>query len=158
MRQSLMLCCLLVGLPAAAQINKCVVDGKVVYQAAPCKSGTQVAILAPRSDVSDEIARASREKFLAADKLRQTNNRREQIDSAIDALERNIASYQQSMDAELAALQTRKASASNNLAGATWEQSLSTEMQAVTAKYQTKIKTAQERIAGLRQDRAALDK
>ena len=156
MRYFLMLCGMLAILPAAAQVNKCLVDGKVVYQAAPCKQGTAKATLAPRNDMTEDAARANREKFLVADKARQTNNRREQIEAVIGGLERDISGYQKSMDSELAALQARKASANNNLAGATWEQSLSTEMQAVTAKYQTKIKTAQERIAGLRQEKAAL--
>lgn len=158
MRYLLMIASLLVSLPAAAQVNKCQVGDKVVYQAAPCKAGATRATLAPRNDVSEDSARANREKFIADDKVRQAGNRRERIDGTIAALERDIAGYQKSMDAELATLQARKASANNNLAGATWEQSLSTEMQAVTAKYQTKIKTAQDRIAGLRQERATLDK
>ena len=153
MRITLAALCLLASVPAAVQVNKCVVAGKVVYQAAPCKSGTQQAVIQPRSDVSEAAAQANREKFLADDKVRQTNNRRARIDDAITALARDIDAYQKAMDVELAALQARKAQANNNLAGATWEQSIATEMQAVTAKYKAKIETAQERIKGLRSER-----
>lgn len=156
MRITLAALCLLASVPAAAQVNKCVVAGKVVYQAAPCKSGTQQAVIQPRSDVSEAAAQANREKFLADDKVRQTNNRRARIDDAITALARDIDAYQKAMDVELAALQARKAQANNNLAGATWEQSIATEMQAVTAKYKAKIETAQERIKGLRAERERL--
>lgn len=156
MRTILLLCCSLAALPATAQVNKCLVDGKMVYQAAPCKAGTAKATLAPRVDVSEDAARANREKFLADDKVRQASNRRDQIDGAIAGLERDINGYQKSMDAELAALQAKKSLANNNLAGATWEQSIATEMQAVTAKYQTRIQAAQERIKALRQEKAAL--
>lgn len=158
MRYFLMLCSLLACLPAAAQVSKCLIDGKLVYQAAPCKPGAAQSVLVPRADVSEDTAKANREKFLANDAVRKTNNRRDRIDAEVGALERDIAGYQKSMDTDLADLQARKARANNNLAGATWEQSISTEMQAVTAKYQTKIKTAQDRIGSLRQEKTALDK
>lgn len=45
MRTILLMCCFLASLPAAAQVNKCMVDGKAVYQAAPCKAGTAKATL-----------------------------------------------------------------------------------------------------------------
>lgn len=60
------------------------------------------------------------------------------------------------MDAELAALRDKKSYANNNLAGAAWQQSLSTEMEAAVGKYQAKIKTAQDAIDALRKDRADL--
>lgn len=156
MRSIIAALCLLAALPAAAQVNKCIVAGRVVYQAAPCKPGTQQAVIQPRSDVSEAAAQANREKFLADDKVRQTNNRRDRLDAEIAARETDISDYQKAMDGELAALQTRKARANNNLAGATWEQSLATEMQAVTAKYKAKIETAQERIKTLRAERERL--
>ena len=47
-------------------------------------------------------------------------------------------------------LRNRKGYARNNLAGAMWEQSLSTEMQAVASKYAAEIDAKQERIKRLR--------
>ena len=43
------------------------------------------------------------------------------------------------MTREMDALRAQKARANNNLAGATWEQSLSTEMQAVAARYKAPL-------------------
>lgn len=156
MRKSLVLCCLLVALPAAAQVNKCVVDGKVVYQAAPCKTGTQKAVIMPRHDIAEDDAKMAREKFLEADGARKQRDKKASVDDQIAWNERQIAEYQKAMDAELAALKASKTQAANNLAGATYEQSISTEMQAVTAKYQTKIQAAQEKIKSLRKERESL--
>lgn len=50
-----------------------------------------------------------------------------------------IKLFQAQMDLELAELQQKKLNARNNLAGATWEQSISTEMNAVTSRYRSKI-------------------
>jgi hypothetical protein len=52
----------------------------------------------------------------------------------------------------VAGLSNMKALAKNNLAGETWEQSISTEMQTVTEKYRTLTQTARDRISQLRQD------
>lgn len=158
MRTLIPLAALLLALPAAAQVNKCVIDGKTVYQAAPCPQGAKAATLKYRHDIAEDDAKAAREDFLAREKARQTADRRLSIEREMSALERQIERYQKDMDAELAALRNAKGAAANNLAGATWEQSLSTEMQAVTTKYQTKIKIAQDKIATLREELKALPK
>ena len=46
-----------------------------------------------------------------------------------------MANRSEQMSREMDALRAQKARANNNLAGATWEQSLSTEMQAVASRY-----------------------
>jgi hypothetical protein len=43
------------------------------------------------------------------------------------------------MESDLQALKNKKRSANNNLAGAVYEQSISSEMNAVTASYNNKI-------------------
>lgn len=55
----------------------------------------------------------------------------------IDGAHGDIQRARQRCAAEIAAVRNRKASASNDLAGATWEQSLSTEMQAIAAQCDT---------------------
>jgi hypothetical protein len=72
----------------------------------------------------------------------QRERRLEDRAQAIDNLERQINYIESVIDkrniqlaSEIAALQHKKTYAKNNLAGATWEQSISTEMQAVTQKY-----------------------
>jgi hypothetical protein len=56
------------------------------------------------------------------------------------------------MDRELAALREEQSKAKNNLAGATWQQSIATEMTAVTNKYQLKIQDAQHRLDAIKSD------
>lgn len=87
----------------------------------------------------------------------KADNRKREIDYQIERLEQDIARYQRDMDSELAELRNRKGHAGNNLAGATWEQSISQEMQAIPARYQTKISTAQARITSLREERKRLE-
>ena len=56
----------------------------------------------------------------------------------------------------LAALSRKKRLAKNNLAGATYEQSISSEMQAVSDRYRTKIQVGQDRVTRLRGDASEL--
>lgn len=86
----------------------------------------------------------------------ELDRRQREIAYAIRDSEQEIDGYRAQMDRELAALQYKKSQANNNLAGATWEQSISTEMQAVSEKYRTKIQIARDRIVDLRQRAADL--
>ena len=56
--------------------------------------------------------------------------------------EKEIESLRHEMDADMAILKRKKSYANSNLAGAAWEQSISTEMDAVARKYQVKIDAA----------------
>ena len=58
------------------------------------------------------------------------------------------------MQNEFAALRSLKGTANNNLAGATYAQSLSTEMEAVASKYKALNDVDQERLKVLRADLA----
>ena len=60
------------------------------------------------------------------------------------------------MGAELDALKTKKKQANNNLAGATWEASISQEMLVVTQRYQMKATADQLKLEQLREQRARL--
>ena len=74
----------------------------------------------------------------------------------IENLERRIANRSEQITREMDALRAQKARASNNLAGATWEQSLSTEMQAVASRYKVMNDADQEQIKALRAKVAGL--
>ena len=76
----------------------------------------------------------------------------ENLAGQINYLQDTIARRNLQMSAELANLQNKKAYARNNLAGATWEQSISTEMQAITQKYKTMNDVDFERMRQLRSD------
>lgn len=132
-----------VSMPAAA-INKCIgADGKAVYQDAPC-SGRGEAITvrpasghraaptpapaAPPSDVAAPSTQgaAKKEGAFGAEWQRRTfleNRGVPDARAAIEAHRRDCTSQQ-------SALASKKQRSANNLAGATWEQSISAEMQA----------------------------
>ena len=67
-----------------------------------------------------------------------------------------MANRSEQMTREMDALRAQKARANNNLAGATWEQSLSTEMQAVASRYKVMNDADQEQIKALRAKVASL--
>jgi hypothetical protein len=144
------------ALTGHAEMYKCQANGRTAYQQEPCASGTTQATLASPDAVSDDAARAHRSRFEADDAARRAAARVKSIDEQIAYNQTRITAYEAMMDSELAALRAKKGQARNNLAGATWEQSISTEMEAVTANYATKIRIAQDEIAALRKERLAL--
>jgi uncharacterized small protein (DUF1192 family) len=68
----------------------------------------------------------------------------------------NIVDEQAAMEREVATLREKKAHVNNNLAGATWEKSISEEMSAVVARYDVRIRTLQDEIDRLDRDLAGL--
>ncbi len=58
----------------------------------------------------------------------------------------------------MARLKRKKMHANNNLAGATWEESISSEMQSVAESYKTKIQSAQNQIDDTRRELSDLKK
>jgi hypothetical protein len=79
-----------------------------------------------------------------------------EIDREITQSQDRIASYRQEMSDQMDALRRRKHTASNNLAGATWEQSISEEMSAISQQFNVLIRSEQDRIAGLRDEAKSL--
>lgn len=144
------------ALPGQAEMYKCKAGGRTVYQQEPCAAGAAQATLAAPDAVSEDAARASRARFETDNAARLVATRLKSIDEQIAYNQNRIADYEATMDSELAALRAKKSQARNNLAGATWEQSISTEMEAVAANYATKIRIAQDEIEALRKERLAL--
>lgn len=146
----------------AAAINKCVIDGKTVYTDAPCPTAAKATAIAPpasgfdrpESSVAAPGGMAAREKKVLGAMV--TSRRLAEIDGEIERSQGLISAYRNSMDTRLSLLRVRKLSANNNLAGATYEQSLSTEMDATVRAYTTKINIEQSKIDGLRAERASL--
>lgn len=81
-----------------------------------------------------------------------------EADQKIRNIQGQISVEQERLSNELQYLRNKKRQANNNLAGATWEQSISAEMQAATTESQSKITALQQRLEIARTDRAALDK
>jgi hypothetical protein len=145
-----------IALTGHAEMYKCQAKGQTSYQQVPCAGGAAQATLSAPDAVADDAARASRARFETDNAARLVASRRKSIDEQIAYNQTRIAAYESMMDSELVALRAKKNRARNNLAGATWEQSISSEMEAVAANYATKIRIAQDEIDALRKERLTL--
>ena len=152
--------------PARAQYKCEGPEGKISFQQTPCARGErqQALDLRPaRQTAADSVPAAAappaaraptaQERLLANyERDRRVLERQREI----DRLERQIDDRNARMSAELAALRDRKGAARNSLAGAAWEQSLSTEMEAVVAKYKAMNDVDLERLRRLHAELAEL--
>lgn len=138
--------------PVQAQMFKCTdSNGKVTYTETPCKTAGKVVGVVRASASEMQSGKDS-----LAD-MRHRGNVAIYSDS-VRSIESEISNLKASMDSELAALRTKKLYANNNLAGATYESSVSQEMEAVTKKYQIMIDDATRRLSKARDDLAAVQK
>jgi len=143
--------------PTSADVTKCLIDGKVVYQASPCPTGAARSSVRTWTSTPDAAEAAStRTRLLDHAAAIDHANALRAKDRDIEASEKDIAALQAAMDAEISTLRARKRLANNNLAGATWEQSISSEMQALSERYRIKIDLARDRLTQLRKERATL--
>ncbi|MCC8991749.1 MAG: DUF4124 domain-containing protein [Streptococcus sp.] len=146
----------LITTPVAA-VNKCVNDaGQVVYQTAPCPATTKGSELnlqkaPPPSATSAADAEELKRLQQTAGKM-ERDRKLTEIDREIGRLEGQIIEHRSAMSDQIANLQRKKQSANNNLAGSTWEQSISDEMSAVSQKYDALIRNDQSQINLLRAD------
>ena len=146
----------LISVPAAA-VNKCVNDaGQVVYQTTPCPTttkGSELTLQKAPPPAATSTADAEELKRLQQTAGKMERDRRlTEIDREIKQLESRIIDHRSALNNEIANLQRKKQSANNNLAGATWEQSISDEMSAVSQKYDALIRNDQSQIDLLRAD------
>lgn len=158
--------------PASA-VNKCIgADGRAVFQDMPCADGrggkvevkpasgeAPVAPAAPAAGAGQGVSASQAE----VDRLQaQTDNLR--VMSRILSLESSVIpgawgrlnSSKAQCDAEFKALRARKAQANNNLAGATLEQAISSEMAAVATRCDTQSRALTEDLARFRKELADL--
>lgn len=149
----------------AQDAHKCkLADGKIVYQDSPCVatgSGTVRVVRSAETGKTDNPAQSADEKSPAQTEVarlkgiiatKEKARTISELNSEIAAQEQDIYRLQNAMQNELAALRAKKSLAKNNLAGATWEASISSEMQATTQRYNTEIATKTARITRLRED------
>lgn len=158
MKTSFVFLAVLCAMPASAQMYKCTDSGKTTFQESPCRGNGQAISVRPAAgEVAAEPAGAvvSREKSML-DKMQKDRKLRE-IEDETTRAEREIKANNDAMESELNTLKAKKSLAKNNQAGATWEQSLSTEMQAVSEKYKTKNAALQAKIERLEKTRSALN-
>ena len=154
----------------AQEPNKCKVGGAWVYQDSPCKviatakpstpvSTTSSAAPVPAATPSAPTAAQSeleRQKaFLAKGaKDRKISDLKFEIEQA----ELGITNLRKKMTDELARLENQKYGTNNNLAGAVYLNSLATERQAVTSRYEIDINAQRDKLKQLRDELVAAQK
>ena len=148
---------LILSAAPAAAVNKCVNDaGQVVYQTAPCPATAKGSELTLQKAPPPSVTSAADAEELK--RLQQTAGKMErdrkltEIEREIKVIEDRIIDHRRSLNREMENLQRKKGLANNNLAGATWEQSISDEMSAVSQRYDALIRNDQSRIDLLRAD------
>jgi hypothetical protein len=144
---------------AAAQF-KCVdAAGRITIQQTACPMEQKQQPLKMRADIPSPPASVEQGAGVSVHErmLRNMVGERRvlELSRAVQSLEFDISNRNAQMSREFDALRVMKTSANNNLAGATYQQSLSTEMQAVAAKYKALNDTDQERLKLLRADLAS---
>lgn len=134
-------------------------DGRVTFQDAPCsnaaaKQSRPIGALPGVAPPSAPAPAPPAVKVLTVEQRMVHNYERErrigEMQQQIAYIEGVIDNRSVRMDAEIGALRSKKQYANNNLAGATWEASISAEMQAITAKYQALNEVDFERLKVLR--------
>ena len=146
MKNTIILVLLLIGaFHAQAGIYKCVIDGKTTFSGEPCSDHAEkinVKIRKPNKEEVD-IVNTRNVRISKALNIKRLENKVEKSDE-------NIEDFQRAMDRDIKKLELKKSYANNNLAGATWENSISTEIRAVIEKYKVKITREEEKISTYR--------
>lgn len=151
--------------PAVAQVYKCKDGNTTVFSSTPCAVEARPIDVRPASGASRQSSASPTTTPATAE---ATGSQRNMMQRADDAARRRILDdeiwrKQRALDGlhdELSLRQTqlrnKKTWATNNLAGAVWEQSISDEMQAVAAEYDIKIRKATKEIDELKAKRAQI--
>lgn len=143
---------LLVCSSAGGQVLKCNVNGAVLYQDRPCGGGAGEQVAVPPAAAPEVKSKASIDALRLNVKTMELDRSIREKEHQIARAEKDTNALQAQRDSELAQLQAKKSLAQNNLAGATWERSISAEMQVVTDTYRTRIQVLRDRIEGWRRD------
>lgn len=160
----LLLALMLSAQAAAQESYKCKTPSGYVYQDRPCAgvryvqppapapaaAASPLAAGEPAAKATPSDLERSKAYLASREKERRVND----LKYEITRQEESLTHSRQARDAEIYALQDRKQYARNNLAGATLEQSIATEMQAVTARYESDINFKQDKLKQLRDELA----
>lgn len=123
----------MLSLPATAEIYKCIdANGRPQFSDKPCAVDAEVV------EVQDSSAGLSLGAEGDYSKMRHANKARE-LKRSIHRKEGEIRDLESTRDRKIADLSNRQRYAANNLAGATWEGSLATQMDAVSRDYNSRI-------------------
>ncbi|WP_332871123.1 MULTISPECIES: hypothetical protein [unclassified Shewanella] len=142
MKALLLISTLLMALPAQSEVYRCAGN---VYQADPCNESSKPMDL---SNVGSVVASDS--AFKQADISSYIRNR--EIEREITKHENRRKKVLTTRDNRMTNLKNRGRHANNNLAGATWQQSLAQEMNAITQQADTEVSTIDRQITQLRSE------
>ena len=148
---------LVVALPAGAQVYKCKEGATTVFSATPCATDARQIDVRPASGAGRGAAPAPAGKSgpsaappapapgSAAAMRRQGDlmQAERELKDAQALRERLVRDRENELEAQ----RLKKHQANNNLAGATWLQSISAEMQVISDNYAQKIRDVDARIA-----------
>ena len=137
----------------AGQYHICTdADGKKLFSQQPCPDNTSAEVKTYEhiEQPAQQPARVTTNN--ATYQAIKNNNRRLELERNIKKTERKIDKLQTQQATELKRLRSKKRYANNNAAGAAWEQSISTEMQAVTDRYNSMIRNERDDLAAMREE------
>ena len=126
--------------PALAQMYRCKVNGKLIYTDKPCNGSAppvETNVAAPETEAPLPVA--TQQKKLDSVTVSNLETQYFILDDEIIRMEEKLDQLKDEQEVKLALLRAKKNRANNNLAGATWEQSISEEMNAVTTFYNKRI-------------------
>ena len=150
----------------AQESYKCKINGTMVYQDRPCPgsvrrsesmplpkpAATAAAATAPAptpEPVAPAISDTERQKAFLAKGAKE--RRISDLQYEIGRTEATISRLHGEMADKIAEIDREKLRANNNLAGATFLNSLATEQQAITTRYQVDISTQRDRLKTLQE-------
>jgi hypothetical protein len=159
---------LLPAAAGAADVYRCVDNGVVTYQDAPCSnagSGTVVRLPQeppPPPGARGDAAQSNEALRKRVDAMARERRQRE-IATEIDGLDRQLTRIAAEEAAELSAVRDRRKFIANNLQGdpygqGTLQRSLEDEMKQISAKYRDRSDAVRRRIMALRGESVALAK
>jgi hypothetical protein len=124
-------------------IFKCVIDGVPTFSQQPCSENAQMVQIkvAPSNRKTTTTQSSELHQTSVSDYLEISSLKRQ-----IKEHQRKIKKYKNQMDSELSVLRKKERTAANNLAGATYLSSISTEMNAVVKRYSGLISTEQKQV------------
>lgn len=129
----------------ATQIYQCKDNhGQTVFSQMPCGKNAEKITVETVSPTRDQI-KSTQETNARNDAMVEHAEKQRGLQSAKDRVQELI----KERDGKLQALRYKKLYAANNLAGATWEKSISDEMAAVTTRYNADIDAARQHVRDL---------
>lgn len=161
--KAIIIAALLAASAAQAQIFQCVVDGRKVFSDQPCGKDSKAVDVRPaagRARLAPATEGGAPQQATPSDLTKRADDavKKRFLDEDIYRKEQRVKSLRAEMESKLAELREKKRYAYNNLAGATWEASISQEMNATVASYDSQIRSVESEISALRSQRAAMDK